>query len=36
LGEAFAAGLPHDFMLHRELGLEPLWGEPNFREILRP
>ena len=36
LGEAFAAGLPHDLRLHRDLGLEPLWGEPSFKEILQP
>ena len=36
LGEAFAAGMPHDVRLHRELGLEPLWGEPEFREVIEP
>jgi hypothetical protein len=34
LCEAFAAGLPHDERLHRDLGLEPLWDELNFRELI--
>jgi DNA-binding winged helix-turn-helix (wHTH) protein/tetratricopeptide (TPR) repeat protein len=34
LCEAFAAGLPHDERLHRDLGLEPLWDEPKFREVI--
>jgi DNA-binding winged helix-turn-helix (wHTH) protein/tetratricopeptide (TPR) repeat protein len=31
---AFAAGLPHDVRLHRDLGLEPLWDEPRFLEVI--
>jgi len=36
LCDAFASGLPHDFRLHRDLGLEPLWREPRFWETIRP
>jgi len=34
LGEAFAAGMPHDLRLHRDLGLEPLWDVPRFQEVI--
>lgn len=33
---AFANGLPYDDRLHRDLGLEPLWDEPRFREVIGP
>ena len=36
LCEAFAAGMPHDLQLHRDLGLEPLWDEPRFHEVIEP
>jgi DNA-binding winged helix-turn-helix (wHTH) protein/tetratricopeptide (TPR) repeat protein/TolB-like protein len=34
LYRAFGEGLPHDDRLHRDLGLEPLWDEPRFRELI--
>ena len=35
LRESFAEGQPYWLTPHRELDLEPLWDEPDFREVIR-
>jgi len=36
LREAFAQGVPYGIWLHRDPDLEPLRGDPGFRELLEP
>jgi len=36
LREAFAEGVAYGTRHHREIDLEPLWGYPPFKELLKP
>jgi len=36
LRQSFAEGVQHTVEQHREMDLEPLWGYPPFKELLRP
>jgi len=36
LKEAIARGCTFDASIHNDMDLEPLWGDPEFKEFLRP
>jgi tetratricopeptide (TPR) repeat protein len=36
LRDAFAQGYWFDLHIHRDLGLEPLWGYPPYEELMKP